>query len=115
MGYTDFLFSVNDMLSLKKEVVREYFSFLSLLFITNRKYQARDAIDSVIPIMFIELGSIDAAMDKTIEFVASMIERVDSAEARLLDRYSYDNTLQQQLQKFIDGAKYYCTGNLTWR
>jgi hypothetical protein len=65
--------------------------------------------------MFIELGSIDAAMEKTIEFVASMIERFDAAEARLLDRYGDDRNLRQQLQRFIDGAKYYCTGNLTWR
>lgn len=28
---------------------------------------------------------------------------------------SADDELQIQLRKSIDGVKYYCTGNLTWR
>jgi len=88
--------AVNDMLSLKKEI-------------------ARDAIDSVIPLMYVQLGSIQAAMDKTMEFVAAMIKVFDEAERRLYKRYG-DATpeLQDQLRRFIDGAKYYSTGNLTW-
>ncbi|EED22466.1 conserved hypothetical protein [Talaromyces stipitatus ATCC 10500] len=88
--------AVNDMLSLKKEI-------------------ARDAIDSVIPIMYVQLGSVEAAMDKTVEFVVSMIQKFDEAEARLLTRYCSDENLQKQLWRFVDGAKYYCTGNLIWR
>lgn len=65
--------------------------------------------------MYIELGSIDAAMEKTVDFVVSMIERFDAAEERLLGQYGDDENIQQQIKRFIDGAKYYCTGNLTWR
>ncbi|KAL1850514.1 hypothetical protein Plec18170_006799 [Paecilomyces lecythidis] len=88
--------AVNDILSLKKEI-------------------ANEAVDSVIPILYVKLGSLEAAMDNTAGFIASMIRRFDEAEERLLQRYcTADDDLQLQLRKFIVGAKQYCTGNLKW-
>lgn len=70
----------------------------------------------MIPILYVKLGSLEAAMDKTTGFIASMIRRFDEAEERLLQRYrTADDDLQLQLRKFIVGAKQYCTGNLKWR
>ncbi|KAJ9298239.1 hypothetical protein DTO271G3_3844 [Paecilomyces variotii] len=106
---------VNDILSLKKIVLDSHVFVYHLWTFLTRKPQARDAVDSMILIMYIQIGNIRAAMDETAELIASMIETFDTAEAPLLKRYcSADDDLQIQLRKFIDGVKYYCTGNLTW-
>ncbi|KAI0549736.1 terpenoid synthase [Xylaria curta] len=85
----------NDILSLKKEV-------------------DQSVVDTLVPILFLEHGSLQAAIDHAISMVQSSIERLDLAEKELLERYSSSATLTKNLELFIRSCKYACTGSLNW-
>jgi hypothetical protein len=57
----------------------------------------RGAIDSLIPITFFHVGNLDNA-------AASLLRTYGGA----------DEGMRSQIGDFIDGCKYYATGNLTW-
>jgi hypothetical protein len=88
--------ATNDLLSIKKEVKRE-------------------AIDSLIPIVYSYIGSIPTAITDIVAFIATEIRNLDEAAAALFQRYEWaDNEMQGQVKDFVDGCKHYTTGNLTW-
>jgi hypothetical protein len=88
--------AVNDLLSIKKEV-------------------RCDAIDSLIPIMFFYVGDIEIAVREIVAFIAAEIENLDVAAASLVRKYAEaDEGMKDRVADFIDGCKYYTTGNLTW-
>ncbi|KAI1104702.1 terpenoid synthase [Jackrogersella minutella] len=85
----------NDLLSLKKEV-------------------ALSQVDSMIPLLSLELGSVQAAINHATEAVRSSIQKIDAAEAEILARYSSTPEVREDIRKFIEGCKYACTCNLNW-
>lgn len=88
--------ATNDLLSIKKEI-------------------KRDAIDSLIPIIFHHVGDIQKAVDEVVTFIAAEINNLDTAAASLYQRYEMeDEELKRQVNDFVDGCKHYATGNLTW-
>jgi hypothetical protein len=86
---------MNDILSLKKEF-------------------AQGQVDSILPVLFAEHGSMDAAMSIAAKLIVQHVRSVDDAAKRLLQRHGKDLVLQQDLEAFIDSCKYACTGNLNW-
>jgi len=70
--------------------------------------------DSLIPLLTLELGSVQAALDVASQMLRDSIESIDAAADSLLGRHAHDGALYANLQKFIDGCKYACTGNLNW-
>jgi hypothetical protein len=95
--YTNTIISAtNDLLSIKKEI-------------------KRDAIDSLVPILFFHLEDIQMAVTEVVAFIAKEINNLDVAAASLFKRYeSADEDMRRQVEQFVDGCKHYTTGNLTW-
>ncbi|KAL5115784.1 hypothetical protein ACEQ8H_006279 [Pleosporales sp. CAS-2024a] len=86
---------MNDILSFKKEF-------------------AQGQVDSILPVLYAEHGSMDAAMRTAASLIAQSIRSVDGAAERLLKRCGQDTGLHRDLEAFIDSCKYACTGNLSW-
>ncbi|KAK8001173.1 isoprenoid synthase domain-containing protein, partial [Apiospora marii] len=76
---------------------------------------AQSQVDTLIPLLFLELGSIQAAIDHGAEMVKASIGRFEAAEEDLLGRYSDRPDSGRALRDYIDGCKYACTANLNWR
>ncbi|OTB16541.1 hypothetical protein K445DRAFT_21496 [Daldinia sp. EC12] len=94
--HTDLIIYVtNDMLSMKKEV-------------------EQSQVDSLIPLLSLQLGSVQAAINYAVEIVHSSVQRFEAAEKRILQRYSSMPDLCGDIRKFIDGCKYAATANLNW-
>ncbi|KAI0143932.1 terpenoid synthase [Hypoxylon sp. NC0597] len=89
------IYTTNDILSVKKEV-------------------AQSQVDSLVPLLSLKLGSVQAAMNQAVDIVRSSIQRFNAAESEILDRYSTMPKVQEDIHKFIDGCKYACTSNLSW-
>ncbi|OTA70327.1 terpenoid synthase [Hypoxylon sp. EC38] len=87
--------TTNDILSVKKEV-------------------AQSQVDSLVPLLSLELGSVQAAINQAVDIVRSSIQRFDTAESEILKRYSTMPKVQEDIHKFIDGCKFACTSNLNW-
>lgn len=85
----------NDILSVKKELEVEQ-------------------VDSLIPLLTLELGSVQAAVVEATQILRSSIDSFDKTAERLLSRVSYDASLKSDVQKFVDGCQCACTGNLNW-
>ncbi|KAI1211726.1 terpenoid synthase [Annulohypoxylon truncatum] len=87
--------TTNDILSFKKEV-------------------AQSQVDSLIALLFLELGSVQAAINHAVEIVRSATHRLEAAEADIIERYSSMPKVQEDIRKFVQGCKYACTSNLNW-
>ena len=88
--------ATNDLLSIKKEI-------------------KRDAIDSLIPIVYCRVGDIQVAVGAVVDFIEKEIRAMDDAAELLQKRYeNADVDMRRQVAEFIDGCKHYTTGNLTW-
>lgn len=69
---------------------------------------------SLVPLLTLELGSVQKGLDVASQMLQDSIRSVDAAAESLLARHTHDRALHTNLQKFIDGCKYACTGNLSW-
>ncbi|RAK99749.1 terpene synthase family protein [Aspergillus ibericus CBS 121593] len=87
--------NVNDLLSVKKEI-------------------AQGGAESLVPILYAKYGSVQKAVDHIVAGIRHTITELDATAKRLRIRYSTDLDVLKGLEIFIDGCKYYCTGNLTW-
>ncbi|KAI1389854.1 terpenoid synthase [Hypoxylon trugodes] len=90
------IYTTNDILSMKKEI-------------------AQSQVDSLVPLLTLQLGSVQGAMDHAVDMVRTSVRRLDAAEAQILRRYASTPKVQEDILKFIDGCKYACTSNLNWR
>ncbi|PVI05614.1 terpenoid synthase [Periconia macrospinosa] len=70
--------------------------------------------DSLIPLLAVELGSVQSALDVASKMLQDSVIAIDAAADALLARHARDTALCANLQKFIDGCKYACTANLNW-
>ncbi|KAI9881247.1 MAG: hypothetical protein M1830_005533 [Pleopsidium flavum] len=89
--------NVNDLLSVKKEI-------------------AKGSAESLIPILYATLRSAQAAADQVMKTVRFIITEFDLVASRLLQRFGSDDpTVVKALREFVEGCRYYCSGNLSWR
>lgn len=86
---------MNDILSFKKEFIQ-------------------GQVDSILPVLYVEHGSMSIAMSIATGVIKRAVENLDAAADRLLERHGQTPTLRKDLVKFIDTCKYACTGNLSW-
>ncbi|KAK8115749.1 hypothetical protein PG984_012251 [Apiospora sp. TS-2023a] len=94
---TNLVISVmNDILSLKKEM-------------------NQSQVDTLIPLLFVELQSAQGAVDNAVAALRASIERFETAERHIVSSHASNPELQLRLGKFIDGCKYAVTANLNWR
>ncbi|RWA07763.1 hypothetical protein EKO27_g7331 [Xylaria grammica] len=85
----------NDVLSVKKEIDNEQ-------------------TDSLIPLLALQLGSVQAAIDQAVETTRSSIARIDALEKEILEEYASDGPACEAIGKFIGGCKSACTANVNW-
>lgn len=95
--YTNTIVStVNDLLSLKKEI-------------------RRGAIDSLIPIYLHKVGNLQTAVEMVVAFLVDEINGMDEAALSLFKCYEIaDEDLKKQVKNYVDGCKHYMTGNMAW-
>jgi hypothetical protein len=89
------LHSVNDILSLKKEV-------------------GMNTVDSAVPLLSVNCDGPQEAVDFLYHKIGKAIETLDRAADELYVRYDSDQALQSTLKRFVDGCRENCTGNLNW-
>ena len=89
---------VNDLLSVKKEV-------------------DQGATESLIPILYATRRDAQAVADEVMAAVDRSIMEFDIVAAGMIDRLSEeeDSEVVEALVRFVEGCRYYCTGNLSWR
>ncbi|KAI1650311.1 isoprenoid synthase domain-containing protein [Daldinia loculata] len=89
------IYMTNDILSLKKEV-------------------EQSQVDSLVPLLYLQLGSVQAAIDQAVDMVHSSVQQLESAEKQILQRCSAMPEVQEDMRKFVAGCKYAATANLNW-
>ncbi|KAI0851331.1 terpenoid synthase [Daldinia vernicosa] len=89
------IYVTNDILSIKKEV-------------------EESQVNSLVPLLSLQLGSVQAAINRAVDIVYSSVQRFESVEKRILLRYSTMPEVQEDIRKFIDACKYAATANLNW-
>ena len=72
-------------------------------------------VDTLIPLLYIRHGNLEAAMDNAVKIVANSITAFEASSRQLLNRYSYDTNIHSKLRNFIHGCKCACTANINWR
>ncbi|KAJ8131819.1 hypothetical protein O1611_g1801 [Lasiodiplodia mahajangana] len=88
--------AMNDMLSIKKEI-------------------AQSQVDSLIPLLFLRYGSVQAALDEAMNQVSGSVKRFDAAERDILSRFSNaPKETQEKIRMHIKTCKLACTSNLNW-
>ena len=107
--------SVNDILSVKKELVL-YTAFdplnkMQLIVL----YQMQGQVNSLIPLLYVQNGSLNAAMDDAMGILIKAIADFEHSTQSLLDQYPDNIPVHSELQKFIHGCRCACTANLNWR
>ncbi|KAI1501866.1 terpenoid synthase [Biscogniauxia marginata] len=71
-------------------------------------------VDTLIPLLSLKLGSVQAAVNEAADMVRSSIRRFEAAERDLLESQSSAPGTQENVRKFIEGCKYACTANMNW-
>lgn len=90
--------------------------YISVAQATDQFFQAADATESLVPIKYAKLRCAQSATDEIVSMVRNSAKDLDAAAERLEQKYAEDHTIDsQELKCFIDGCRYYCTGNLAWR
>lgn len=77
--------------------------------------QAQGSAESLVPILYAQLGDAQQAVDEVMQTVRLSINEFDSMAKKLRVRYSHDEKVSKALDQFILGCVFYCTGNLSWR
>ncbi|KAF2971299.1 hypothetical protein GQX73_g2220 [Xylaria multiplex] len=87
---------MNDMLSIKKEI-------------------EQSQVDSLIPLLFLKFGSVQAALDQATRELSGSIGRLEAAERDILSRYSTATAeTQEKIRHHIEACKIACTANVDW-
>lgn len=75
----------------------------------------QNTVDSLIPLLFHDIGSAQAAIDSAVASLLTAVKGFDKIANDLVDQYRSDDITQAALQRFLDACRYNCTGNLNWR
>lgn len=106
---------MNDILSLKKEIVSSY-DLISLLILLAHLNKAQLQVDSIVPLLLLKCGSLQAAVDEATHMAASSIDRLEAAERDTMNHYSSaTEEVQEEIRLQIKACKLACTGNIHWR
>ena len=68
------------------------------------------------PLLYTRLGSAQAAVDQTTDVLIQHVARFEEVAEQLLANPGTSVLDEnQQLQDFVIGCRFYCSGNLVWR
>ena len=88
--------SVNDLLSVKKEIVQ-------------------GSAESLVPILYTKVKALPLVVEMILTTIRDSVNEFNIVSTRLLDRYEKQDKVSEALAQFVDGCRYSCTGNLSWR
>lgn len=70
----------------------------------------------MIPLLYLQLGSVQSAIDEATNMVQASVKRFEDAEREVLARYHDANCDGiSKVHQYIDACKYACTANMNWR
>ncbi|KAI1774249.1 isoprenoid synthase domain-containing protein [Hypoxylon cercidicola] len=93
---TNIIISVsNDILSIKKEI-------------------DQSQVDTLIPVLFLQGGSLQDAVDQATNMVRAAVERFDAAEKSMHECFAASPETLESVRRFIDNCKHGCTANFNW-
>ena len=72
-------------------------------------------VDTLIPLLYVQNGTLEAAMAEALDIIKAAIARFDIAAHQLLERYAFNKVLHDNLEKFVHACRCACTANLNWR
>ena len=105
--------SVNDILSVKKEIVSPAHLSTPL---RSQNDKAEGAALSLIPILYANGLSPQEAIDHIMSSVRRTRRDFDDDAQRLLEVFKNESSeIKADLQKFVDGCRFHMTGDLAWR
>ncbi|KAF2704887.1 terpenoid synthase [Pleomassaria siparia CBS 279.74] len=78
-----------------------------------KKEIQRDAINSLIPILYFHGRDIQMAVHEVVVFIEKEIKALDEAAESLEKRFE-ETKLRSQVREFVDECNHYTWGNLTW-
>ncbi|KAL8831343.1 MAG: hypothetical protein Q9170_005336 [Blastenia crenularia] len=89
---------VNDLLSLEKDI-------------------AQGSVESFIPILYAKRHDAQAAADEVMDMVRCTVAQFDDIANEMVRHCveQEDWVAVKMLAQFVEGCRYYCTGNLNWR
>ncbi|KAI4205213.1 MAG: hypothetical protein LQ350_000535 [Teloschistes chrysophthalmus] len=101
----DIISSVNDILSLKKEIAHNaFYSLVPLLFVRSSTDGAQNAVDQATDFLVEKIRDFETVARQLVDHH----EEEEEEEATVVKK-------RRQVGDFIRGRRYLCTGNLTWR
>jgi hypothetical protein len=107
--------SVNDLLSLKKEIVSVTFRTTQRKDANHHVPQAKNCIDSVVPIHCAQGLSVQEAADEAVAAIRVSKNRFDAAADSLLASAQREPVKYRKITEWIEGCQSFCMGNLAWR
>ncbi|KAI1743355.1 hypothetical protein F4680DRAFT_445229 [Xylaria scruposa] len=76
---------------------------------------AQSQADTLVPLLFQKLKSVQAAVDEAAVMIAKSIERLETAENEIMSYYCNAPEIQDMIRHHIEACKLACTANLNWR
>jgi hypothetical protein len=113
--------SVNDLLSLKKEIVSSHKCAIEDprqqggLNANVEVTQTKECIDSMIPICCANGMTLQSAVDKAIAQLEASRNRFDAAASALRASAQQDPIEYRHVSEWISGCQNLCMGNVAWR
>lgn len=92
-------------------------SMINDLF-SGKKEIANGSAESLIPILYATRRDVQAVADEIMRATRSTVTDFDTTAAQLIKQCSQKSEgtdTANQLVKFIEGCRHYCTGNVSWR
>ena len=71
-------------------------------------------MNSILPLTDATSYNLDSAILSCIAQLSASVSRFDAATEKVMHTYA-GNELAENVQKFLDGSRYLCTGNLSCR
>ena len=70
----------------------------------------------MIPILYAQSNDLQLAYNRTADFLAVNVKKFQGTTQRLLNSTSpFEVAMTLQLDDFLRGCQFYCSGNLAWR
>ncbi|QSZ31558.1 hypothetical protein DSL72_001125 [Monilinia vaccinii-corymbosi] len=98
---------VNDILSIKKELVNISKTTMTLgrIQTDSASEKEQNTVQSLIPLLFNDVGSAQAAIDSAVASLLAAVNGFDKLANDLADQYRSDDRTQAALQDFIDACR----------
>jgi hypothetical protein len=98
------------------EAVNTLISFTNDVMSLKKETRAGQ-VENLVPLLYVACGgSLKRAMGEAARLIERAARDVDAAEKELVERFAgEEEEVREGIRKFVDGSKFACTANLSWR